>query len=242
MSKIAFDWSALDRESLATHFYSIYPKISKQQVPVKTFHRLISKQIKDLLPVRVLKKIDFEVDPNWVWVGGTYYSDQDKKRQKCIDIDLVYNPVEDNILMPARRFKRLCYAIADTILHEIIHMRQYRRRNFKDLPDYASTADKTKKRQEQSYLGCADEIDAYGFNIACELYDRFYGDYDSIIGYLNEKQKGKQRRHNCWRMYLKAFDHDHNHPIIQRVKTKIIRYLPHAKVGKPYSNKDWINR
>jgi hypothetical protein len=39
--------------------------------------------------------------------------------------------------------------MADTILHEIMHMRQYRRRKFKILPDYASTAEKTEQRAEQ---------------------------------------------------------------------------------------------
>jgi len=41
-------------------------------------------------------------------------------------------------------------------------------------------------------------------------------------------------------MYLKAFDHDHNHPIIKKVKKKVLQYLPNAEIGKPYRNKDWI--
>jgi hypothetical protein len=123
-----------------------------------------------------------------------------------------------------------------------MHMRQYRRRKFKDLPDYASTAAREEKRQEQEYLGNSDEVDAYSFNIACELMDKFNGNSKLAFEYLNEKQKGKNRKHNCWRMYLKAFDHDHNHPIIQRVKKKVIRYMPHALNGKPYRNKDWISR
>jgi hypothetical protein len=135
----------------------------------------------------------------------------------------------------------MCTTIADTILHEIIHMRQFRRRNFKELPDYASNAEKSKIREEQEYLGCSDEIDAYGFNIACELIDKFGKNKRQIVNYLNENQKGKKRRHNSWRMYLKAFEHDHNHPILQRVKKKVVRYLPAAEAGKPYRNKDWIN-
>jgi hypothetical protein len=43
-------------------------------------------------------------------------------------------------------------------------------------------------------------------------------------------------------MYLKAFNHDHNHVIIKRVKKKVIRYIPYAKLGKPYRKKDWIDR
>lgn len=240
--RISFDWSQLDREGLAQYFWQIYPELTRDKIKVEQFHSKLARHIKKFVPVRVLKKVDFEVTPSWVWIGGTYFSDHDKSRKKCIDIELVYHPADEVFTMPARRFHRMCYGIADTLLHEIIHMRQYRRRNFKELPDYASTAEKTKKRLEQSYLGCSDEIDAYGFNIACELYSKFNGNYDQIIDYLNENQKGKFRRHNSWRMYLKAFDHDHRHPIIKRVKTKVMRYLPHAEVGKPYRNKDWINR
>jgi hypothetical protein len=135
----------------------------------------------------------------------------------------------------------MCTTIADTLLHEIIHMRQFRRRNFKQLPDYASNAEKSELREEQEYLGCSDEIDAYGFNIACELMNKFGKNNVQVVNYLNENQKSKKRRPNSWRMYLKAFEHDHNHPIIQRVKKKVVRYLPAAEVGKPYRNKDWIN-
>jgi hypothetical protein len=136
----------------------------------------------------------------------------------------------------------MCILFADTILHELMHMRQYRSRKFKQLPDYASTAEKDEQNQEQSYLGNPDEIDAYGFNIACELLDKFRGDEQQVIEYLSEDQKGLRRRYNCWRMYLKAFNHDHNHVIIKRVKKKVIRYIPNAKLGKPYRKKDWISR
>ena len=118
-------------------------------------------------------------------------------------------------------------------------MRQYRRRNFKSLPQYASTAARTKVREEQEYLGCTDEIDAYGFNIACELVTKFNGNQKSIIKFLNQDLKGLRRK-GCWMMYLTAFKHDHNHEIIKRLKKKIIRYLPRAYSGKPFKSCDWI--
>ena len=136
----------------------------------------------------------------------------------------------------------MCLSIADAVLHEIMHMRQFRRRKFKVLPDYESNAEKTELRNEQGYLGCSDEIDAYSFNIACELFEKFKGSKRDIINYLNQNQKNKRRKHNSWRMYLKAFEHNHDHPIIKRVKKKVVRYLVAAEIGKPYRNKDWISR
>jgi hypothetical protein len=237
-----FDWSILDRDGLADLFWYIYPEVTGKDITVAQFHNKLSKHIKKYLPIKVTKRRDPKVEFNWTYVGGTYYSDLDKSRQRCIELLLVYNTFQDKINMPARRYHRMCYSMADTILHELMHMRQYRRRKFKDLPDYASTAEKTEQRQEQEYLGNSDEIDAYSFNIACELMGKFKNNPNQVIKYLNEDQKGLRRRHNGWRMYLKAFDHNHDHPIIKRTKKKIIKYLPHAVIGKPYRNKDWINR
>jgi len=237
-----FDWSILNRTGLIEYFWSLYPEVTDTELTVTQFHTKFSRHIKKQLPIRISKLRNIKVEPNWIWAGGTYFSDWDKEKKQCIEIQLVYNMSQEIIVVSKKRFRRLCHTIADTILHEIMHMRQYRRRKFKELPEYASTAAREEKRQEQSYLGCTDEIDAYSFNIACELLDKFKNNPKLVVNYLNENQKGLRRTHNCWRMYLKAFDHDHNHPVIQRVKKKVTRYIPHALNGKPYKNKDWISR
>jgi hypothetical protein len=72
--------------------------------------------------------------------------------------------------------------------------------------------------------------------------DTFNNDIPQVIEYLNLDQKGSRKIFNTWRMYLRAFDYDHDHPIIKRVKKKVIRYLPLAEIGKPYRNQDWISQ
>ena len=203
------------------------------------FHRILGNHIKKRVPIKLKKWGDNKVDNNCVWVGGAYYSDLDKEKQKPIELVIVYK--NNTIKITPKNFHRTCHTVTNTIMHEIIHMRQYRRRKFKVLPAYNSTAQKSEQREEQIYLGCSDEIDAYGYNIACELLWKFKNDTDKVIDYLNEDQLGKKRNHNSWRMYLKAFNHDHDHPIIKRVKQKVIRYLPNAMYGKPYRNRDWIS-
>ena len=240
--RVKFNWSKLDRETIAGFVRSLAPEVVGVELTIAQFHSKLTNHLKKLAPLRFRKTANYKVRPNQVWIGGTYYSDWDQDKQKCIELLFVYPLFEEYICIGKNRYAGICNTIADTLLHELIHMRQYRRRKFKIIPEYASTAEKSERREEQSYLGCSDEIDAYGFNIACELIEKFKGDYDQIIGYLSENQKGKQRRHNSWRMYLKAFQHDHNHPIIQRLKRKIVRYLPQAYTGKPYRNKDWIDR
>jgi hypothetical protein len=207
---------------------------------VDQFHKKFSRYIKRHFPVMISMTWDRKIKNHVAFVGGMYYSDYDEDGKKCIELNFVYNPEVDEFKLTSRRFKAICTTIADTILHEVIHMRQYRRRNFRSLPNYSSSASRHKTREEQEYLGCTDEIDAYGFNIACELLDKFDGNQKAVIKYLNLNQSANKSKNNSWKMYLFAFGHDHNHEIIKRVKKKVIRYLPRAEEGKPFKSYDWI--
>lgn len=239
--KSKFDWSALNRYELTEYIWTLHPKLTNKEMSVEKFHRILGNHIKNHLPIKLKKWGDSEVEHDCFWIGGAYYSDIDKQKQKAIELVFVYKSKAETININPRNFHRACHTITHTIMHELIHMRQYRRRKFKDLPDYASAAEKTEQREEQTYLGNTDEIDAYGFNIACELLLKFKNDTNKVIEHLNEDQRGKRRKHDSWRMYLKAFNHDHEHPIIKRVKQKVVRYLPNALYGKPYRNRDWIS-
>lgn len=238
----SFNWSQLDRQTLFDIIYMLRDTVVGQQMPVQKFHDTVIRHVKSWLPIKAAKHKDPKVNRTWVYVGGSYYSGDDQDKLTSIELCLAYNPKDKNITMTPRRFSRFCIGFADTILHEVIHMRQFRKRKFKNLPAYASTASRTKQREEQEYLGNNDEIDAFAFNIACELEDKFRGNYKKIINYLNEDQKGLRRVHNSYRMYLQAFGHDHNHPVIQHVKKRVVYYLPKAKLGRPFRSADWINR
>jgi hypothetical protein len=241
VKRVKFDWSMLDRENLIAMFWQLHPKIVNTALTAHQIQHLFSKHIKLHLPVRVSKKFDPSVELGFIYTGGCYYSEWDQSRQKCIEVLFVYNPIDEYLIIDKKRFSRMCRTFADTLLHEVIHMRQYRRRKFKIIPDYESNAVKTELIQEQSYLGCADEIDAYSFNIACELLDKFKGNSDLAIAYIGKTHRRGHLKSNSLRSYLKAFEYDHNHPIIKRVKKRVIRYMPHAEQGKPYRNKEWIN-
>lgn len=236
-----FDWSKLTRTELIDFLWSLSPKIINKELEFLEFHKIVSNYIRKKLPVKIAKQFDNKIPFNSVFLGGSYYSSLDQENKKCIEVIFVYNSSFPYIKLTARKFKNICDLFADTILHEIIHMRQHRRRGFKILPDYASTAEKTEKRQEQSYLGCSDEIDAYGFNIACEMFDKFDGKESKIVRHLSKDLRKLKTKNGCWKMYLRAFDYDHNHVVIKKLKKKIIRYLPFAELGKPYRNRDWIN-
>ena len=238
-SRADFDWSVMDRHGIAGFIWALSPKIVNQRLTIDQFHGMVYRHLKKYIPLRISKTKYDKADSNSVMIGGCYYSELDQYNKTCIEVSLLYNPNDEYLKLNTRKFYRACIVIADTILHEIIHMRQFRRREFKDLPDYPRTASRESKRLEQSYLGNSDEIDAYGFNIACDLLDKYKITKD-VVRHLNIDQRNKRVRYDEWFMYLKAFDHDHNHPIIKKVKKKVLQYLPNAAIGKPYRNKDWI--
>ena len=235
-----FDWSNLERNSIISVLMEMSSSICNKPISPTTFHDTLTRYIKKLWPVITVQEWDPKVKSHTVLVGGVYYSDKDEDFEKCIELTFVYNPSIKKLKIGTRKFRTICGVIADTILHEIIHMRQYRRRGFKMLPEYASSASSSKVREEQIYLGCTDEIDAYGFNIACELLEKFRGNWKESIKFLNCDLKNTRIRGGCWKMYLKAFKHDHDHEIIKRLKKKVIRYLPRAEDGKPFKSRDWI--
>ena len=240
----AYNWSDWDRNSIIDMVYMMRDDLVGQSMPVSEFHDKLTKHIKHYMPIRSRKSFESQVDPQFVWVGGCYYSDYDKNRTKSIELQFAYSKKDQgrHIKITTRRFTRVCYRVADVLLHEVIHMRQARRRNFKNLPGYQSTAESTKQRVEQEYLGDNDEIDAYAYNMACELHDKFYGNITEIVAYLNEEQKGKRRHFNTWRTYLKAFNWDQNHRIIRRIKKRCIYYLDKSDINRPIHAKDWITR
>ena len=236
------DWSKLDRSSIFNMVMLCQPLIIGKTLLINDLHRMLTRHIKQHLPLKLKKQLSADTAFGEVWVGGAYYSDLDRELQNAIVLVLQYNPFEEYITLTKLKFKRIAISIADTILHEIIHMRQYRARQFRVLPDYPSTAQNHKQRASQRYLGCTDEIDAYSFNIACELNAKFKSNSTDIVTYLNKPQNIKRVRSTSWTRYLLAFDNNHNHRIIKRVKKRVIHYLPHAILGKPYKNSDWLRQ
>jgi len=231
----SFNWSQLDRNNLYSMLYTAGRDIVGKKLPVNVLQKHISSYIKTHLPVRVVKaQNNKKHKPTAIYVGGTYYSDLDKKKHKnFIEIVLSYHPNTKEIKMTEYRWVRLCTLFADTILHEIIHMRQYRSRNFKTIPGYESTAYYHKQRVNQEYYGHKDEMGAFSFNIACDMLDRFGTDTPEIKKYLNS-MRSKRHKHSSWYEFLSAFDWDHDHKKVRQMRQKIFKQLEYAAIGRPF--------
>lgn len=240
---VSFDWSCVDRDLLAQMI-----RLGESAIVGKTLHPLsFAEKIRKIfrlfgLPVNVRTKYHKDTKPDHVWIGGLYDGLKDKRNLTSITIITQFNEKDQMVRISKNFFRRMCYNIADTVLHEIIHLRQYRRRNYKNIPGYESVASSGRKRAQQDYLGHPDEIDAYSFNIACQLRDRFKNNQKQIINYLNTDLSDRRSKRDTYKMYLDTFDYKHEHTVIRKLKKKIVNYLPNAELGKPYKTTDWLKK
>jgi len=231
----SFNWSQLDRSNLYVMLYTAGRDIVGKKISVDRLQKKLSSHIKCFLPVKVVRvQRDFTHDPKFVYLGGTYYSDLDRANKKrFIEIVLSYHPSTEEIKITEHRWRRICALFADTMLHEIIHMRQYRSRNFKLIPGYESTAHYHKQRMDQEYYGHRDEMGAFSFNIACDMVGRF-GHNPAVISRYMDSMQAKRHRNSCYHKFLTAFDWNHNHVKVRQMKQKILKQLEYAAIGRPF--------
>jgi hypothetical protein len=229
-----FNWSLLDRDNLYSMLYNAGQDIVGHKIPLNLLHRRMGSHIKTKLPVSI-KKLQY--DPTqargFPYMGGSYDSVLDRKgKKRFIEVVLSYHPDDREICITEYRWKRICSLFADTILHEIIHMRQYRSRNFKDIPGYESTAELRKQRVDQEYYGHRDEMGAHSFNIACELLDKF--GYDPVAIRYHMDTMPRRIRKSTFARFLKTFDYNHDHIKVRQMKQKVLKQLEYAAIGRPF--------
>ncbi len=219
--------------------YRLKPSVVDKRLAVRDLQKLLRTHIKQHLPIRVIMEEDSTHETGVVYVGGMYYGYYDLEDKTQIQVSFSYKSKESTIKLSDRKWDRICSLFADTVLHEVIHLRQYRSRNFKEIPGYQSTAYYARDRKEQEYYGHPDEMGAFAFNIACELNEKFEGNFDLAKKYL-DSNLAKRSKKTCWHKFLKAFEWDHKHPIVRSMKKKIARNLPYASIGKPFKTTDYL--
>ena len=234
MARQPFNWSLLDRNMLYLMLYELKPEIVDKRLSISEITSIISKHIKARLPLKVTSNRFKPVKPGEVWIGGAYHSYLHKAGNKrFIEVELAFPTTANTMKTSLYRWERMCRLFADTVLHEIIHTRQYRARNFKDIPGFESTAYYAKDRREQEYYGHRDEMGAHSFNLAQDMIDKFDWDTKAIKEYLDSPVP-KRVRPNSWGRFMKAFEYDHNHPKVRQMKRKILNQLEYAYAGKPF--------
>jgi hypothetical protein len=165
-----------------------------------------------------------QVDQNDIELQGFYDGGLDEVGDVPIEIYLVTNPMQDVMIIDQETFESITRKISDTLSHEVIHMQQYRARDFLEVDRIVYVDEEDEEEENRYYLSNPDEINAYAYNIANELLDRH--DNLAIIKIKLEKLKEIKIEDsvNLW-AYVQAFSKDSNHPVLKRLVKKVYKSL-----------------
>jgi hypothetical protein len=164
-----------------------------------------------------------QVDQNDIELQGFYDGGLDEVGDIPIEIYLVTNPMQDVMIIDQETFESITRKISDTLSHEVIHMQQYRARDFLEVDRVIYVDDEDEEDENRYYLSSPDEINAYAYNIANELLDRH--DLPAIKEKLEKLTEIKiEDSVNLW-AYVQAFSKDSDHPVLKRLIKKVYKSL-----------------
>jgi hypothetical protein len=183
---------------------------------------IVAHFIGDRFNVDVKHAESAQVDQNDIDFNSYYDGGLDEVNEVPIEIYMITNPMQDIMVIDDVTFDAIIRRIADSLAHEVIHMQQYRARDFLELnivtPDELSDEEET-----QLYLSDPDEINAYAHNIANELLE--HGDVATVKHKLNNlKDITLKDSLNLW-AYVNTFAKDTSHPVIKRLLKKVYQNL-----------------
>jgi len=231
MARRGFNWFELTQTALYEQVLGNLLSNNLENAEIKTLQKTTSKHLKSLIPVNIRNCRSAKIGPGELYVSGFYFSDRDLEGLTPIQIEFHFNNKDTHIDLTYINHKRLSKLIVDVVFHEMIHMRQYRSRGWKELKGHATIAHSQNGSQE--YYGHRDEIGAYAFNIATDLWHKFGNDINSSKMWLDTNNY-RRAKHSAFKSYMEVFEHDHEHPVIKSLKKKIVAYLPNIDIDKPF--------
>lgn len=213
-----FEWRNLTRESIIEHLKLLKKQIVNNSVTFDQLYIIISKHLKIVYPLLTVKQVKVSACPDTISIGGCYYPTSDQNGKKCIQLIFQKNPINDTFVLTGKMFKCVMYLIADTIMHEIIHMYQYRKRKFLPLSHCKMYAVSNLIGKQQQYYGQHDEMYAHAFNVLYEVLDKTRKEL-SEFNILNSKILNKS---STYRTYVETFGTAHT--ILTILKSKVLEH------------------
>lgn len=187
--------------------------------PITDFLDLLGEFIATRFRVDVVAAHSSDVDMDDININAYYDPDLDERKKVSIELVLITNPNTEHIMLDSTAWMNLCLLVADSLAHELIHMRQNRARDFEDVAIKHATAF-NEHRDAQDYLGDPDEIEAYAYNIAQEL----QAQKNPLAKLYNPQDISVTDSINLF-AYVQTFDKDAKHPVIKRLLKKIYKNL-----------------
>ena len=212
------------RKHLLPILYELSTEIVDRIIPLDELIDKIGLFLSDRFRVDVMHATSQTALPGSMLINADYDQEKDEKNKVSIQIILITYTNEQSFLWDDEQCTYVCKQIADTIIHEMVHMKQCRARDFEDY-FFEKDSFESGKEEAQYYLGNNDEIDAYAYNIASELLDQ--GDFKQANLALSCPSKiTLETSANLW-AYMNTFDYNVDHPAIRKLIKKIYKHLTH---------------
>ena len=184
-----------------------------------SFQKLLNKVRKEFrlhdIELKVTTVRDKYLESEVFYANGYYDPVDDENDECCIELVITHNFPKDHVWYPEHA-THLLIQIFDTVIHELRHQRQYRKRKFR--------LGFLRDDDHKEYLADPDEIDAYAVSIAIELC-RSLGKTRALRYLQNIDTLSRFKlRHNfvspSLSMYYGEFDNP-NHPVMVRLAKKV---------------------
>ena len=160
-------------------------------------------------------------------IGAHYDPEKDEEGKTAIFITIVFSEKGPTSFTWADNSKKyFLNKLKDALKHELLHMKQFRDRNFHPGTDgYVSD-----KGMEREYMSRPDEIEAYAMNIADEFVRKV--GKDGAVDLLRMAKKTAQFKNKLDQFlspdllaYFALFNWDTNHAVVKRLIKKIYQYI-----------------
>lgn len=206
------------REQVREICQQLEPKVVDQVFLINDLVDLIGRFVSRKFRVTTLHAQAFEVELTELNINAFYDPERDELGKNSVELVLVTNPNDRHLILDRALWNLFVNRLADSLAHELIHMRQARSRDFLFVESRAYR--EMEIDENLSYLSDLDEIDAYAYNIATELREHA----NPLSRLANPAAVSVNDSINLW-AYLQAFSKDLKNPAIKRLLKKVYKHL-----------------
>lgn len=141
------------------------------------------------------------------WINGSYDIVDDQDDVPCIHVNLSFPKNQKVLHIDRMDWDHWAFHVADVITHEYLHRYYVHQRGMRFGRGYQTQHMGDYERNMKDYLGCEDEILAYGFSCAAEM-----------IYYRLPFEKTKTAR-----LYRRHFRQDQK--VVLQLKKQAVKYI-----------------
>tara|TARA_R110000803_G_scaffold129799_4_gene197076 strand:+ start:3203 stop:3868 length:666 start_codon:yes stop_codon:yes gene_type:complete len=200
--------------------------IAKDINGTQTFREIIA-IVEKHFPIASVKIVrNAELSEGELTIGAHYDPEKDEEGETAVFITIVFSKEgPESFTWNSDSKKYFLNKLKDALKHELLHMKQYRDRDFHAGNDGYDDSD-----MEHEYMSRPDEIEAYAMNIGDEFIRKV--GKDGAVDLLRMAKKTAQFKNKLGQFlspdllaYFALFKWDTNHPVIKRLIKKIYQHI-----------------